>query len=487
MFAAIEKQLALNGQWLLGISMILLWALSPLGGQSALRLLQVAPLVANSTIDVRYMPSAASISTAMAGDDVETTMWPSFGPLYMTALISYRRQKDSAQDIFGNVRVPSLDTMLQSSDFVGNVSWQTVDYGADVPYSSLLGVPVVGVPATGNVSFAMNSRYYTIDCVSSTVIYAGYWLSNSSQGQTFDVQIIDSHIDDFNEPMVLFNLSSVNDREASSDTGISVLVCSAAPRDIESAVLCVDGGCHVTAQRNLTIDFDLWFNYELSEICFALKFLPTVAAGLRSGSLTQSSLTELWIQQPDDILASMSNRDFANLSAVPLPTLSRNLELAFNTLFVASYGAQYLAGNLSTDLSAYDNVSYIGPYMPAISFNTSQAVVTSKDGEQYDCDMVFAGLLFAISSLLLVAGVASIVLMRSTLAPDILGYASSCTKDNPFIAVSEPSYLNGLERSKALKDLQVILGDVQGHRETGHVALAAIIEAVPLRKDRTYS
>ena len=41
---AVERQVALKGGHILGLGIVLLWALSPVGGQSALRLLGKTPL-----------------------------------------------------------------------------------------------------------------------------------------------------------------------------------------------------------------------------------------------------------------------------------------------------------------------------------------------------------------------------------------------------------------------------------------------------------
>lgn len=476
--------------------MILLWGLSPLGGQSALRLLQVSPRLVPSNIAIRYLPSAASVMTAMEGASGASTGWPSYAPLYLTALTTYRRQENSSEDFFGNVRVPSLDTILASSDLVGNKSWQTVDYGQPVPYSCMLGIPMVGVPAAGNVSFNIASRYYVVDCHNSSLIANTSVVVNTSSilasdggsdyanGATFVIQVADAFKPSLNTTFVSFNMTSPNSDNA--EENVSFLECSVTPRDVESAVLCVDESCRVTAMRNLTVDLSLWWDNDQPNIQRALLYLPAATVGeLHHGTKEESSPTELWLQQPENVLVTMALSQFSNLSAVPLPTLSRNFEMLFNTYWQSTYGAQYLSGNLTTNMSAYDNI-YDYLEQP-ISFNTSQAAFTSRNGEQYECAMTFAGLLLAISCILLVAGIASLVLMSMTIAPDILGYVSSYTRDNPFAAGRQASYLDGLERANALKEMRITLGDVSGERETGYIALAATTAALPLRRDRMYS
>lgn len=78
----------------------------------------------------------------------------------MTALKTTRKLQNSSQDLFGNVKIPVLSELKAP---ISN-SWTTVDHSKDVPYSSLLGIPVAGLPTSGNVSFQILSRYWTVQC-----------------------------------------------------------------------------------------------------------------------------------------------------------------------------------------------------------------------------------------------------------------------------------------------------------------------------------
>jgi hypothetical protein len=162
--------------------MILLWALSPLGGQSALRLLQVSPRLASVNATIRYLPIDASSTTAMSSASGASIDWPSYASIYMTALTTSRRQQNSSQDLFGNVRIPSLDSLTPPLA-VGNESWTTVNYRQEIPYSSMLGVPVVGIPVTGNLSFNIVSRYLAIGCDTAVHVANSTVFQNSSAGE----------------------------------------------------------------------------------------------------------------------------------------------------------------------------------------------------------------------------------------------------------------------------------------------------------------
>lgn len=77
--------------------------------------------------------------------------------------------------------------------------------------------------------------------------------------------------------------------------------------------------------------------------------------------------------------------------------------------------------------------------------------------------------------ILLVAPTVAVHLRRRTLAPDIFGYVSSLTRDNPHINLPEGgSTLSGLDRARMLKNVKVKIADVRGDDGIGRVGLARL-------------
>lgn len=201
--------------------------------------------------------------------------------------------------------------------------------------------------------------------------------------------------------------------------------------------------------KKLPVDFDFWDHHEFREIRMCLGVLPLATIGtVKHGSLLSSSLPELWLQDPDSTY-DMSH--FAHLWTLPKATLSRNFEIMFNTYWQSTFGSKFLFGNLSTDMSLYNNISgLLLPFEPPVDFNTSQVTVSKFEGQQYACNIKFTSLLIAISCFLFLISMASVILETRTLAPDILGYVSSFTRDHPFATCSEASHFDGLQSAKAL-------------------------------------
>lgn len=200
---------------------------------------------------------------------------------------------------------------------------------------------------------------------------------------------------------------------------------------------------------------------------------------------------------------------YVDLADVSPELLSRRLSLVLNSYYQLSTQSSGYFGGLTTNLSAYGPdtlpVTDANAYLPAnLSItNTSYArwnqkfmqnvwfmtspfmgATTTADiatsNEIFVCNFAWFALLVASSSVVFVTGVIAIVLKRKTLGPEMFGFVSSMTYENPWLRIpSGGTMLDGMERARLLKDVEVCIGDVRGNEEVGHIAVAA---GVPIRK-----
>lgn len=111
----------------------------------------------------------------------------------------------------------------------------------------------------------------------------------------------------------------------------------------------------------------------------------------------------------------------------------------------------------------------------------------------YRIDWRWVPIDFLACLILLVAAVGAYWLRINTLAPDIFGYVSSLTRDNPHIQLpSEGSALSGIDRARMLKRVKVRIGDVRnsvsGESSVGRVGLAPVnAEVRPLYSKEVYA
>jgi hypothetical protein len=91
---------------------------------------------------------------------------------------------------------------------------------------------------------------------------------------------------------------------------------------------------------------------------------------------------------------------------------------------------------------------------------------------QYRINWVWMILDFVSCVVLMVAAAVAVWLRTRTLAPDIFGYVSSLTRDNPLVQLPQAgSTLNGIDRARLLKDVKVKIADVGAENDVGRVGL----------------
>jgi hypothetical protein len=77
--------------------------------------------------------------------------------------------------------------------------------------------------------------------------------------------------------------------------------------------------------------------------------------------------------------------------------------------------------------------------------------------------------------ILLLAATASVWLRQKTVCPDVFGYVSSMTRDNPNMPLpAGGSTMSRVERARAMKNIRVKIGEVQRRDDVGvgHIGLA---------------
>jgi hypothetical protein len=85
-----------------------------------------------------------------------------------------------------------------------------------------------------------------------------------------------------------------------------------------------------------------------------------------------------------------------------------------------------------------------------------------------------------------VGGVA-LLLKHRTLGPEMFGFVTSMTYENPWMKISQGgTTLDAMERARLLQDIEVHVGDVCGDEDIGHIAFAAGVPLRNLEKGRLY-
>jgi hypothetical protein len=138
----------------LPLVLVALWAFSPFGSQAMLRFVNVERLAVNGSTTVQYLYPAGFQS-----DTNNNPLALSASNVILSAsLLSVGTTYYEPQDVFGNLKIPALESLNTSTESSDWISLSSFDQPS---YSSLVGIPVAAPTNQGNLTFTMKSWCWT--------------------------------------------------------------------------------------------------------------------------------------------------------------------------------------------------------------------------------------------------------------------------------------------------------------------------------------
>lgn len=490
---AFERAILLPGLGFVGIAVVLLWTLSPLGGQSALRVLDRKVLSSSNTTTIYYYNNSGDNEGAFHHPQVFMYYASALDAIFQASLISNERVQ--GRDIWGNLKIPVLQyvpsyTAGQSQD--GWYDFDENDY--DSPYSAFTGLLMRGLNNAMETTFTIESSYFNLTCTEPVFFddprMSWYrfekWLGPDNSSLLFKGSSYDSEMNPLYEPiscMIEYEKSSAVEpryniiyASHSRRTGeITAYTCTVGISLVETDVLC-DGDCHVKRLRpsqNVIWSENGWpwsedhtasFRYLLSwleiAICKDKPPYPVVP------------LIEYYMMGHDNpIFGPFSKPENESYRGVDGLNLAKRLQSVINTAWQIGYQGSATAHKPSdnaTALIASQEISSNG-------FGNQTSATLANTVEKHDAfaaNTIWIVITILISFILLVCGIVTMFLKYDTHSPDILGYVSSMTRDNSnFEQIPHGDRLDGLKRAKMLRHMQVQIVDVRPWDADGLVTL----------------
>lgn len=257
----------------------------------------------------------------------------------MTALHGARTHMDESMDQWEGIKIPDI----KSSINVTEDQWRHFDEDANVTYSSLLGVPIAGVPRSGNSSFDLVSHYWPIDCEefdSSTTWWntSGVPIPGRAPYDNFLSFRMDMAplrpTDDWRQPLKFTYTSLRGDVIDNELVNVSMADCSAQIVLVESRVECAGRDCRVAAMRYADHPNQPFPNFMFFQIT---KAFPGTEVGLIQSrrAISRSGMTEHWIMNPSTTFdfTSIVDDNYVDLPSLSPRLFSKRLQMAVNTFW----------------------------------------------------------------------------------------------------------------------------------------------------------
>ena len=388
----------------MGTLLLLLWILSPLGGQAGLRMLTIKDTPTQWTpLTLSYL--GPDDSTILGSPTNTASVRTALNSMYTASLYAQDRLH-SSEDIYNNIKVPFFEKLNQT-DMDGD-GWITIAKNAkDIEYSSLLGIPTAGRPNQGYYNYSMQSSYFGLDCTKPiNMIYRDHqnyttkefggigWSATTfpdAPSMIFNTSVEDRGRGPTDEKSIKAYPGIWNETNPSARTmvfasvaynpfnSINWATCKITTTYVETQVQCTDRSCYVSAIRktvlphkhnNLTI-FDLhgWF--------LASQFTNEFS---RSGGPFYGrvvSTTERYIFDPPSAVNSSIGYRAPDMSKLSAEDFSARLAVAINTYWRATILPDVVPGGLEKYLRLPDErlPAVLGEKVPTIPRTSS----TSED------------------------------------------------------------------------------------------------------------
>ncbi|RDW65897.1 uncharacterized protein DSM5745_09636 [Aspergillus mulundensis] len=490
----IELAIALRPHSLLVIPILLLWAMSPLGGQGALRMISEASASVLGNVSVAYMNTSIDdgshplVSSSLTNDALAP-----LSAIYTTSILSSQEAKTAPSDVWGWPKIPFLP-----ASSIDNDSWRVPSNDTQTSYTSLVGHVLQGVPPDNSTDFPIESSYFDFDCrlmatnLSNTEAYtamggASLLHHNASNlfNDTVDGRVAYSNffIDtNYNvkvrpRPQSSFSIFYGSRDKAGADSDgpptVTLFNCTMLYIRLEARVACENASCAVTRLRrseNATklTPFNDADDPEMNTNTTLNNLFRRFPHAVPMVDQCQPSPTDSYIYGESSFFDAFYLHDW---STVRPDEMSRRFATTFNTFWLASLAPLTIPVTSLLDKVNLTATSYhplAGP-----EFVMAQGT-TSRNIAVYQVHLPWLVVFITATALLQLSALAGLLLRSVTIAPDILGYVSSLTRDNPHVPLPVGgSTLSGEDRARLLRDVRVQLADVEVNRTFGRVALVA--------------
>lgn len=485
LLAAIERAFHLRGLGGWSALIILLWALSPIGGQSSLRVLKIGRKANLYTSPLSYFDTHNSSETAFTGASYLAYFWPTVSAIFQACLLAPDKITLSSSDLWGNVKIPLMHTLPSYTNSTSQ-DWLVVPQDNKTIFTSLSGIPVIDLKEATTTNFTAESTYFNLTCSNSMVFTNGEddtgsavesfrnWTgpllvhNNVSAAPFYDSNrgwssfMIDTtwnaSVNGYNSSMDLIYAS----QNVTGSYELTAYKCSLGYTRVESLLNCDGLNCYVSKMRpsrNNTISTVVtpWNSLSIVPLYnFILNF--PFAAGAQHSAVT--SPIDFYIAGSNNPFGSALGYESSVYTNVTGEQVAQRLGILINTLWQAS--------NARTGL--FD----MGRSMPML--NTTSNVTTNID--VYVADMFWIWMTICISFILVGCGITGFAFKYTCKIPDLLGYVSTLAKDNPYFHEHVgDDRLDGMDRARLLQNVVVQITNVRPSDERGHIALKSIPES----------
>ncbi|KAI5924001.1 hypothetical protein F4810DRAFT_157844 [Camillea tinctor] len=488
--STVTSQIQMRMVSILGVLLLALWALSPVGGQASFRQLSIGPKESSEPVNYTYMTFGGNIAQYDSSD--RTTSFGIINSMLLSTLISPYSTRLSSVDIWGNVKIPLIEP-YENGSTPDDEGWYTSNTSNSV-YSSLVGLPITGLNGSFiEYSVTVETQYLFLNCpvvygpwVPIPVNNSAWYTGTGAQMWSYDnaTQRLSTPPESMTQPRQ-FSYQWWN-----APTNMTSN-CSLTTTYVEATISCgrnAPSSCSVSRLRRSQLPHPpaaytqldgSWQGWQQ----FAQNFVTSATA-----HPTYATAVSWYLVNPSNPLSVYPNPDFS-LADHPTNTVyAERLGQLFNTYWTCINGMHAVPGGLTPTTAYVDGADPSGYYLANVS---SSIGARSTSTEVIQCSYNWVVALCLASAVMIIASlVHPVVRYGFTTAPDLmLNISSLAMRDNPHVTLpggGSGTFLGAADRARLLKRMRVRFGDVDSAGDVGRLAVGSLDRGVGEKENVDY-
>ncbi|KAI0855082.1 hypothetical protein F4860DRAFT_521981 [Xylaria cubensis] len=496
------------------VGLLLLWALSPLGGQATLRVIGYDDVLTTRPLELSYLDyTRSTFPDLLLGDDLGASTIAS-ASAFVSSFSSPISFQTSASDLWGNVKTPVLET-LPGYKSANPGDWVRVPVDStEISYASLIGVPIGNVPEIGRTQFQTEVAYWDMECpnfragtlqdifdtsslfpqqnISGSPIYSihtpdlqggastwGWILSNTSAESVNQRCYSNSTSDPPRRQLMYRSWNDVSDDPESDQT---VANCSIGTSYVEVSVHCDGWHCgvdrvrrslqHPKAYSTAVTGLDSCYNlYYPSYVVSQFFWLLLRAVDNQLTSSAQPGILQFYIQHPNRTQGYFQD---IHLNDIGNETFAQRFSVLLNTYWSAIYNNNLTSNGLFDNTLLFDDNFY---FENPITNTTGTTTISES---RFVFNRAWYAVLVISSSTLFFTAFCKLILDLHILIPDLQMNASTLLRGNMDYCLNAPdngTAMDDNDRSRLLRYHRVRFGHrLMGVKHAGELGIGELKE-----------
>lgn len=504
-----------------GIALMVVWALSPVGGQASLRQMTIG--IRNSTYPATFNHFVHNGLTAEFVSSGSQVLWAQVNSMFVSTIIGSAASRSSPRDAWGNVKIPRIE-YYEDIAAPNKDGWFETSGGSSDTYTSLIGIPISGINSTGFTDYQtrIQTSYLQILCSQELMNQSGFMPANFTQpgmerllgpGAVILLQNNTLMLRAHRNPDSLSPLEFQYWSRLWKENNFR-LFCNVTSSYVEAQVTCPQStSCTVNKVRRSQLGSlqSAWslldYGMPVPELPFS-QFLNSTPSYMGSPSMLDKYMSDPnRLIAPDEISGPVPG-------SVPLTTeknYSIRLTQLFNSYFTIMNGMYAIPGGLDNETAYFwdKNISFVPQghpkdyepgwfwfARPEVPFRKAK-VWPAEGTKSVSTEVIIAHLPWVItlcvtSIVLIVASLVSpIVHFFLITGPEVMmNFSSLAARDNRYIPLPEGgTHLGASARARLLKDVVVRHGDKRPESGVGYLVIGDArgdLEIARTRKQKLY-